>query len=501
MNLPFGINSMTALWQMFWKRKWIVGSVLFLCIAIGVLIALITPPEFESIATIMYQDTDLLSGSSLGFVPNYPQREELEIFRRRISSQELLFKALDSLTLQQDPKVLAIIQTLEAEHPEVDHAEIARQVYLEALRKRITTRMSAYNMIEIRTTGPTAKEAYRLARALTSLSIGESRQNQIKSVEAASSFSNEQMELYKKRLAEAEEKLFRFNRGIVDAQLTNSELSSEKLQEMQALLLSNDIELQSKQLQYDDKNKALKHLTAPQRRELDRILEDVRSKLSVRIDDLSKLLKKFTWRDTEVIQLNEQIASLKRQYKDLVHNYLAQIYTGSANLYLDDAEKAEYLALEISLLEQSRTMIDSIIKEHNDQIRRIPTQETARDRLEREVRVNREIFELLAQQTRGSQIRESAQETEVKLKYKVISPPAQPLERIKPKRRRIIMVAAFIGLSLAVGVVLGLESLDASIRRVEDVPQFLGVPVLAIIPRIRPEVPKGRPFNIRLGSG
>jgi uncharacterized protein involved in exopolysaccharide biosynthesis len=501
MTLPFGLNSWRALWQIFWHRKWLLGLVLFLCLGAGLLIAMLTPPEFESVATIMYLDTDILAGSTLRFVPAYPQREELEVFRRRISSQELLFKTLDSLSLQQDPKVLAQIQQLEIQHPEVDRAEIARQVYLEVLRKRITTRMAAYNLIEIQATGSTAKEAYRLARALTNLAIGESRINQVKSIEAASSFSNQQAEVYRKRLAEAEEKLFRFNRGLVDAQLNNTELSIEKMQELQALLLSNDIELQSKQLQFEEKNVTLKFITAPQRRELDRSLADLKVKLSDRIDDLNRLSKKFTWRDMEVIQLNEQIASLKKQYKDQLHANLSQIYTGSNSSYLPDAERAEYLSLEISLLEQSRSSLDKIIKEHNDQLRSQPTKESTKDRLERDVRVNREIYELLAQQARGSQIRESVQETEGQLKYKVISPPTQPLERIKPNRRRIMMVAAFIGLSLAIGIVLGLESMDASIRRVEDVPQFLGVPVLAIIPKIRPETPKGRPFNIRLGSG
>jgi uncharacterized protein involved in exopolysaccharide biosynthesis len=501
MTLPFGLTSWRALWQTFWHRKWLLGLILFLCLGAGMLIAMLTPPEYESIATIMYLDTDLLAGSTLRFVPNYPQREELEVFRRRISSQELLFKTLDSLSLQKDPKVLAQIQQLEMQHPDVDRAEIARQVYLEVLRKRITTRMAAYNLIEIRATGSTAKEAYRLARALTNLAIGESRNNQIKSIEAASTFSNQQMEVYRKKLADAEEKLFRFNKGLVDAQLSNTELSNEKLQELQALLLSNDIELQSKQLQFEEKSAALKIITAPQRRELDRTLADLKLKLADRIDDLNKLLKKFTWRDMEVIQLNEQIASLKKQYKDQLRTSLSPIYTGSNSSYQADAERSEYLSLEISLLEQSRSSLDRIIKEHNDQLRSMPTKESNKERLERDVRVNREIYELLAQQARGSQIRESVQETEVQLKYKVISPPAQPLERLKPNRRRIMMVAAFIGLSLAVGIVLALESLDASIRRVEDVPQFLGVPVLAIIPKIRPETPKGRPFNIRLGSG
>ena len=65
-------------------------------------------------------------------------------------------------------------------------------------------------------------------------------------------------------------------------------------------------------------------------------------------------------------------------------------------------------------------------------------------------------------------------------------------------RSRIMMIAGVIGLVLSVAAVFGLETLDASIRRVEDVPKFLGVPVLATIPRITPPAKKNGKLRARL---
>nr|HPI74482.1 hypothetical protein [bacterium] len=51
---------------------------------------------------------------------------------------------------------------------------------------------------------------------------------------------------------------------------------------------------------------------------------------------------------------------------------------------------------------------------------------------------------------------------------------------------------------LVLAAVFGLETLDASIRRVEDVPKFLGVPVLATIPRITPPTKRTEKMRARL---
>ncbi|NLP11839.1 hypothetical protein GX408_15675, partial [bacterium] len=206
----------------------------------------------------------------------------------------------------------------------------------------------------------------------------------------------------------------------------------------------------------------------------------------------------FTWRDVEIIQLNEQIALLKDKYKELTRSMLAGVFSGGENRQLEDAVRAEYLELEVQLIRENRSMLSAIIHEHQSTLREAPSKDVMRERLEREVRINREIYDLMAQQLRGTQIRESAQISEAQLKYKVITPPMQPLERVRPIRSRIMLIAGFVGLALSMAAVFGLETLDASIRRVEDVPRFLGVPVLATIPRITPLVKKHEKMRARL---
>jgi len=471
-------------WQLFWRKKHIFFASLFLAIALGLFYSFITPPEYESVATIMYSDFDVLINSSMR-VPGVPQREDIESFRRRITSTDFMLNLVDSLGIGSDPKLIAQIQKLHFEHPDVKKQELARQVYIEHLQKRITTRMKAYNLVEIRATGRTSDAAFRLATLLTHLAMAESRESQIRSVNIASSFSYQQLEIYKKKLAEAEDALNSFNNASVKDMIVDDKLDDEKLQELHAYKMSSEFDLQSKLEQIQQlRAQELKGAGLGYKQETEAALRDLKSRLLQRTGDLCQLLKRFNWRDIEVIQINEEIANLKNKANDRIRAAISLYYAGAFPAAQEAAVKMESLQLDVDLLRHAITTVSAILQGHNERLRQEPSREATKSRLEREVAVNQQIYDLLLEQVRGAQIRESAQLRESQLKFKLISPPQAPLERVKPHRRRIMMVAVYLGCMLGLGIILGLETIDASIKTVEDATNYLGVPVLGTIPRI-----------------
>ncbi len=471
-------------WQLFWRKKFIFVASLCLAIALGLLYSFITPPEYESVATVMYSDFDVLINSSVR-VPGVPQREDIESFRRRITSTDFMLNLVDSLGIDRDPKLVAQIQKLHSEHPDVNKEELAKQVYIEHLQKRISTRMKAYNLVEIRATGRTSEAAFRLATLLTHLAMAESRESQIRSVNIASSFSYQQLEIYKKKLAEAEDALNSFNNASVNDVLVNDKLEDEKLQELHAYKMSSEFELKSKLEQIKQlRARELKNVSLGYKQEAEAALGDLRGRLLQRTADLCQLLKRFNWRDVEVIQINEEIANLKYTANDRMRSAISAYYAGANPAIPEAASKMESLQLDVDLLQHAVSIVSAILQSHNEHLRQAPSREAIKSRLEREVAVNRQIYDLLMEQVRGAQIRESAQLRESQLKFKLIAPPQAPLERVKPHRRRIMMVAVCLGCMLGFGIILGLETIDASIKTVEDAINYLGVPVLGTIPRI-----------------
>ncbi|HOX87503.1 MAG TPA: GNVR domain-containing protein [bacterium] len=476
-------------WQMWWqlllRRRYYIIISMFIALAGGLYLALTTVPVYQSASTVMIVDANLLSGASLRFVPSTSQVNEIDYFRRRITSEGFLLRLLDSLEVEQDPKVVLKIDQLCAQNPFIEREVIAKQVYIEHLFKRISTRMKAYNLIEISAEGPSSEEAFRLATLVTELAIAESQQSQIQSVSAVSSFSSQQLDIYRKRLEDTENRLNAFKTSLTVQGLSENELSREKLSEIQSVKLSTDIDLQAKREQMQKLlSGSLRDITLSYRSDLDQTTRDLRQRVLKRTRDVCELLKKFSWRDVEIILLNEEIGQLKEQIYESIRNRVTVDLGTKSPTVVDAAIKLEELRLDVDILQNSTEILQEIIASHNDLIRRQPSQEGLRAKLEREVQINREIYEALLQANQGSQMRESAEVTETKMRFKLLSPPQRPLERIKPQRARMMFIALFLGLGLGLGMVMAREYMDTSLTSIDDVTNYFKIPVLAAIPKI-----------------
>jgi uncharacterized protein involved in exopolysaccharide biosynthesis/Mrp family chromosome partitioning ATPase len=102
-------------------------------------------------------------------------------------------------------------------------------------------------------------------------------------------------------------------------------------------------------------------------------------------------------------------------------------------------------------------------------------------RLQRDVKVNEDLFSLLKAKNQEAQIRESEQVIEVT----IIRPATEPTRpKNPPQTATKTLVGTIIGLTLGIVLSFVVETLDTSIGTIEDVESFLEVPVLGLIPNI-----------------
>jgi uncharacterized protein involved in exopolysaccharide biosynthesis len=104
--------------------------------------------------------------------------------------------------------------------------------------------------------------------------------------------------------------------------------------------------------------------------------------------------------------------------------------------------------------------------------------------LENDVISARQIYEKFKDQLTGSEISQSLMRGEAESKYRIMEPASIPLEPVKPNRLKITILGAMLGLVIGGVAALLAELLDNSFRKIEDVEEFLRVPVLATIPSI-----------------
>ncbi len=110
------------------------------------------------------------------------------------------------------------------------------------------------------------------------------------------------------------------------------------------------------------------------------------------------------------------------------------------------------------------------------------------EKMEREVRLQRDIFQALRARI--------AQEG---IELQVPRTPVEIIDRAEPQSRHVsprfatnILLSLFIGLLAGVGLAYFIEYLDTSVKTVDDVEQHLGMPVLGIIPqKVRPLIEEG----------
>ncbi len=474
-------------WQMIHRRIWIPIISVSLSIVIGLYVSLTSEPEYESSSTIMIMDTDLLSGSNLRFVPTPPRQLDVEFLTRLITSDDFLIRLLDSLEIEQNPKLHAEIQALWLEHPEISREEIAQQVYIKTLREHISTRTKGYNLIQFNARAESPDKAYELCALITYQAIQETQDRQLHSLTAANTLSAQLLSTYKEKLREAEDQLKRFDRGESYRTSQPETLSAERQKEIESVLLSTRIERAAKEEELQSYVSQFASGAFSYRPALESRIDDEKTKLLHRTENVSTLLKQFNWRDIEVVQINEEIAKLKKSIFDEIKRF---IYSEVKNHSSEERGRLlalEKIRVEVSVLETSERTFESILKSNQAAQVNQPSRRVIRERLARNLDTNRRIYEMLLQQIQGTQIRESAQVKDAQMRYQIISPPFKPLDRIKPNRKRIMLISLFLGGLVGIGIIALFESFDLSIKYLNEVEDYLDVPVLATIPKLNQE--------------
>ena len=489
------VKENTKDWRLWWQlitRYWyVLALAIMITIGIGLYLAFTITPLYESRARVLSFDTDLLSGTPLRFVPNASRRSDIEYFRRLITSDSFLEKLIERSKVKQDPDVIIKVEQLSLSFNDIPREEIIRQVCLKALKKRISTDLKAYNLLEIKARAKTSHEAFELCKEVTQFAIAETKEDRIQYASVAQTFNNELLTTYKKRIESAEERLRKFKQDNNLTNRTELRITPEKAQEIKSLLLSTEIDLQVKQEDINSLDKELGDIPAIYDERFNTNISEIRKKLFQRTRNLCQLLQDFNWRDLEIIVINEEIARLKRLFNEEISDIVIdQAYNFSFDTR-QNIIRYENLSLDKELITYMRNEFELILNTYYQMQREQPTRTAYLDKLQSELSTTQEIYNLLLQQERGTQIRLSAQQQEEKIRFKLLVPPQHPLERIRPNRRRILMISGMFGIIIGLGIIGILESFTATVKNVNDISEQLKVPVLATIPRMNnPLIPQ-----------
>jgi tyrosine-protein kinase Etk/Wzc len=151
----------------------------------------------------------------------------------------------------------------------------------------------------------------------------------------------------------------------------------------------------------------------------------------------------------------------------------------SSNLLSLQTKRSE-LAAKYTSQHPEIKKLDSQIEEAEREMKSLPAEELEYARLERDVKINEELYTLLARRFKEAEI--SAADR-VQSAF-IVTPAIEPTSPMKPNKRLNMMIGSFLGVFIGLVLALFIENLDTSIGTIEDVEKFLDLPVLGIIPTV-----------------
>ncbi|MBI4590848.1 MAG: AAA family ATPase [Candidatus Rokubacteria bacterium] len=143
-------------------------------------------------------------------------------------------------------------------------------------------------------------------------------------------------------------------------------------------------------------------------------------------------------------------------------------------------EMLRELTAQIALLRNREEILNRQIGDLFQRNREVPTVELSLQRLQREAKVNDDLLALLKTRHQEALIKEAEKIEEVTL----IRPAVEPSAPVGGETANTVVVGFLLGLILGLVLAFVQETLDTSIGTIEDVEDYLGVPVLGVIPHI-----------------
>jgi uncharacterized protein involved in exopolysaccharide biosynthesis len=189
-------------------------------------------------------------------------------------------------------------------------------------------------------------------------------------------------------------------------------------------------------------------------------------------------LTKYTEKHPLMKRLDEKIAATKEQLQ-LEYDKIAAMKAPAANpIYQQMLGSKLQNAANIQIAKAKLTALDKLAKENDKKIEKLSKVEQGYLQVSRNAKVSQEIYIMLAKRLEEAKVAEVMVPNDVQ----VIDTPTLATAPIKPRKALTLVLAAILGLVISCGYVVINELMHRKIRTQEDIENYLGIPVLGVIP-------------------
>jgi succinoglycan biosynthesis transport protein ExoP len=529
---PAQTMDLRSVLRRYWRRRGVILLVAGIVLVLAVALALVLPPTYTSGATILIEQQEIPQELVRSAVTSFADQRVQVISQRVMTTQNLLtlidrYNLYPEIHLNKPREVL--LQTM---RNDISMKMISADV-IDPRSGRPTQATIAFS-VNYKSHSPDL--AVKVANDLTSLYLNENLTSRSRMAEQTSTFFAEEAERQQARINELDKKLSDFKQKnqdrLPELEQLNTQVSERTEMDLrdsvnriagidsQRVLLEAQLaqinptmqvfsETGLRVMNTEDRLKALKSQLAGfkaryapdhpdiinTQREVDGLekqvaADDGTSDLARQLESakaqLATAQEKYTPEHPDVVRLTHEVQELAKSVAATPANgTLARERTHADNPpYVQVKGQLDALDVEREAAIKKR---DSLQAKLDDYERRL-AQEPAVERQYREFARDLDGAQLKYQEIRAKQTEVQVSqnlETEHKgERFTMIEPPLPPEKPISPNRFLILAMGAVLSLAAGLGAAMLRDSLDVSVRGVQDIRALLSVPPLAAVPLI-----------------
>ena len=463
--------------QVLWKetRRWRTVMVLLFAVTaiIGLVGGFLWPKKYESSTTILVQESNIIKPLMEGRAVTTNIADRAAIAREVIFSRKIM------------GEILALGGWM-ADKP----TPIQQERIIEGIKNRTSLINLRENLIRIEYTDSDAERAFVVTQHLAELFIQESLAAKERESREAYEFISSQVDDYRKKLTESEDKLKQYRRSNPDARPGSETDTNARITGLRAQIENARIDLleqQSREHSITQELSGESAITVTTSREA-----QFRSRAAELQAELDKLLLTYTDQHPDVIRVRHQLQDLQEQASgasklDQQRKALAGpgVLDPAVHINPVHTELRSRLA-EIkrnAAAAQSRmTVSESLLQQELDRSSRIAETATVLSELTRDYEVNRDIYQDLLKRRENARVSMNIDADHRGLTFNIQEPAALPLRPLGFRFMHFGIAGIGLGIALPLALLFGLIRWDPRMRSANQLEQLTGLPVLASVP-------------------
>ena len=464
-------------WQIVIRRRYLFIAVSLFCLSVIVWGSYIMPKTYEAKSTV-FIERNVIKSLVQGIVVTPSIEERLRVLTYAMMSRNMLLKVINAMDLDIKAKNQASMESMVKDFQD---------------NTKIMVKGNDLFVVSYRGENPKIVRDY--VNTLVSEYIEENISSKRQEAFGANKFLSDQIDFYKKKIEEAEERLMSFRRekGLTLATDERTLVSSIKQNKDEM----ENTEVKIKEL--EAKKAKMKQQLSGEEPFTVAIIDNKEKggNLSIRLKMLEQkipmLLTRYTEKYPEVIKTRAEIETIKKQIEAQKQSQGAEnasegdLGSGTSMmnpLYQQLKEDLFRTDSEIDSLKAKITILNIRLKKSESEMQNIPKEKKDLADFERDRNTHQKIYEQLLSRLGRAEVSEQMEVQDKGTTFRVVDPAILPTRPVSPNRVLLILIGIAAGAAAGVGAVLLGDYLDNSIRDIDTLKSQLGLQVLAVIPKI-----------------